>query len=100
MTQKAKKITAGPSKMDLMLAMFDDYFHSPRTVVFQFENQEASSFKASAQFHISKVEKADRSTGELFNFEGTLSYDNFRTGQTVRGWYNTQHRIGAFHFVN
>lgn len=101
MTQNAydlKKIVNGPSKMDLMLAMFDSSFPNHRSVVFNFENEGASNFKASAPCHISMVEKEDGS-GESFNFEGTLSYDNFRTGKRVRGCYNTMRRTGFFHFV-
>jgi hypothetical protein len=89
-------IVAGPSKFDLMLALFDGTIEHHRCVEFEFNTTPRMTVKT--KFLVSSVQREDGS-GESWNFEGSLSYDNFCTLKNVRGYYSTKTRTGTFRFV-
>ncbi len=92
MTQRdVKAITGGPSKMELMLAMFDSSIDQRRPVTFNYYGGNPK-FVMSELCYISTVGKEDGS-GESFNFTGTMA------GLPIQGRYNIRLRTGTFHFV-
>jgi hypothetical protein len=92
MSSSIAKITHGPSKFDLMLALFDSPSPNFRHVVFHIEG--GMMFEA----NINGVEKEDGSA-ESWNFVATGRTDaRSDYWMSVQGYYNTISRKGVITF--
>lgn len=82
-------ILNGPSKFDLMLALFDRAGASPRSVYFTLHSDEQ------AEVVVTGVE-AESGSGEEWLFKGyrRLRTQDVAAPQNVVGFYSTQHRKG------
>ncbi len=92
MNSKLKHIVGGPSKFDLMLALFDSKFPNFRTVIFHLEG--------GAQFegNITGVQAEDGSA-DSWNFTATGRLDTKRNEFAhVSGYYSTYRRSGTITF--
>ncbi len=95
------RIEQGPSKYDLMLAVFDHSCHRPRPVTFGLRNGETEHPAPILVMDVvvTKVERAD-SFGESWDFEGVSvsasdgSVPNTDGGDKVEGRFNVKCRIG------
>ncbi len=91
-------IVDGPSKFDLMLALFDSDSSHRRTVAFLLENPEAKQGDlqcASLNFVINEVGREDGS-GENWLFDGYYKVAD-RSGN-ARGFFSTRTRKGWVQF--
>lgn len=102
MTAKEYQVCSGPSKLDLMLALFDrnrDGFYSPRELEFKLEE------KLSATVIVHIVE-AENGPDELWRIEGRASFKEdcpsgrILFGSNLVGWYCTQDRKGQLQLPN
>jgi len=84
-------IVSGPSKFELMLALFDARHHQ----VVNFSTQEKNQSRVNHQVGINAVSQEDGS-GESWCFEGFLQG---KVGQRVKGWFRTNDRHGWLKFV-
>ena len=86
-------IANGPSKFDLMLALFDSKFPDFRTVVFHL--RDGRKFEA----NITSVQAEDGSGGSWnFTATGHLSSDDAHKFVHVGGYYSTTSREGSIKF--
>jgi hypothetical protein len=93
------QIVGGPSKMDLMLALFDSSYDKPRPVNFSLiewpEGQPASGTPLHIQMHVTSVQKEDGS-GESWNVEAAArgpeskDYTMYYSTRTRTGVANTK----------
>jgi len=84
----AQTIKGGPSKWDLMLAVFDGGAEHPRLVMFMVKIEDAPILR-SFFVRITGVDRDDGS-GESFMFRGTAL-----DGRAVQGFYRTDRRTGV-----
>ena len=92
MDSNVKQISNGPSKFDLMLALFDSKFPDFRTVIFHLEG--GMRFEA----NISGVQAEDGSS-ESWNFTATGRLNAKQSEFShVHGYYSTAKRTGAITF--
>jgi hypothetical protein len=90
-------IKNGPSKYDLMLALFDRKGANTRRVTFEVDTQ-----KASVEVVITGIEAEDGS-GESWNFKGFASsvwQNHMSVPRRVEGYYSTQSRQGSFRYLD
>ncbi len=95
---RRSNIVDGPSKFDLMLALFDVYSNRRRTVEFLLENPEAKQVDlqcASLNFVINEVGREDGGD-ENWLFKGYYKVAD-RNGH-VRGFFSTRTRKGWVEF--
>ncbi len=89
------QIVGGPSKMDLMLALFDSSYRQPRPVSFNLvgwpEGQSASGTPRYIQMRVMSVQKEDGS-GESWNVEATSQGPE---SKNYKIYYSTQTRSGV-----
>jgi len=91
-------ITNGPSKWDLMLALFDGDVRHRRTVTFSLEDPAPQCDHPGIpdlDFVINGIQREDVS-GELWLLEGY--YPGFNRNRPMRGCFNTQTRRGWLEF--
>jgi hypothetical protein len=82
-------IKSGPSKWDLMLALFDNnVLANPRTVEFEFVENHAPE-----KVIVMSVEREDHS-GDSWNITGFIPASGVHSQRNVRGYYSTQTRRG------
>ena len=82
-------IVNGPSKMDLMLALFDDGgVGHRRVIIFTIDGREREG-ERSIKVVVNAVEREDGS-GESWNFKGYFSGSNV----PFEGYYSTKRRKG------
>lgn len=93
--QETITITSGPSKFDLMLALFDSGPDRVRSVVFESWVNRA---KTSYSVHLNSVEREDGS-GESWNFKGTCRTPGAPHSHQVEGYFSTRIRTGTLKFV-
>ena len=94
------KIHNGPSKLDLMLSLFDSSLSHPRSVTFQMTRDPyverghtiINGFPVEMEVHITEVGKEDGS-GESWAFSGYASFKG-QASKSVKGYFHTQHRSG------
>ena len=93
---RCHKITAGPSKYDLMLALFDATGDGPRPVVFNADGGLCGPGPYTV--HVTSVEREDGS-GESWNVRG-LWYSQ-ASGRTVvaKIYFSTRQRSGSISFA-
>ncbi len=92
MNSNLKNIVRGPSKFDLMLALFDSKFPDFRTVVFQLED--GTHFEA----NITGVQAEDGSANSWnFTATGRLNTKSNEFAH-VHGYYSTAKRTGTVTF--
>ncbi len=94
MAQFKLKIENGPSKFDLMLALFDNTTQEPRPVIFKLEGGDNLSNQS---FIINGLER-ESGSGEDWNFSGFVWLDRIRRisekTKGVHGYFSTQTRQG------
>ncbi|MHB0978223.1 MAG: SH3 domain-containing protein [Minisyncoccota bacterium] len=94
MAKKSFKIIYGPSKFDLMMALFDNTATAPRQVSFQPESgMEALSI------HLLSIGREDGS-GESWLLEGIVFWPDRLSDRKVRGYFSTQRRTGYLNIMD
>lgn len=84
-------LSNGPSKFDVMLALFDRKNPSPRSVQFSLEDDPSEKVNVV----ITGISIEDGS-GESWLFTGFLKYAEARK---IKGWFRTDRRVGHFEYV-
>ena len=82
-------IVKGPGKFDLMVALFDNTFSSPRLVTFTVDS---AGREVELEIVVNSVEREDGS-GESWNFRGYLQTK--QGDVAVQGYYSTKKRTGT-----
>jgi len=92
MNSHMKQIVKGPSKFDLMLALFDSKFPDFRTVIFHLHD--GTRFEA----NITGVQAEDGSA-DSWNFSATGRLNSILNEFShVQGYYHTGRRVGHIRF--
>ncbi len=95
-----RDILDGPSKFDLMLALFDGDAHHRRRVAFVFSNDKLDWLKQwfrELEVVISEIARKDDSD-ELWLFKGYVPWSP--EPLTVEGFFSTQTRKGCIKLTN
>ncbi len=93
MAKKSFKIIDGPSKFDLMMALFDNTATAPRRLNFRLEGEEVFSI------YLLSVGREDGS-GESWLLEGIAFWPSRFSDRKVKGYFSTQRRIGHLNILD